>query len=200
MSKFEVTSGAKIVRTKLAADGSVVQTEKSLSPSEVRQMDGAIEQVIDNVRSGRPERSPVAVVDPRDVRQHQLDVLKGRQADKDGWWKKVMEYYGFNWIEASQLDATIGPQRVIPPTLTDVSDRYGREIYNNRLYWTRSHQEGQWRPDVGKKRPHPALSQCSFTMVDLIDMFGEPEKFDEWAKQRILAFERHRKHIRVLRR
>lgn len=186
---------AKVVTTKVQ-DGEVVQTERELSAGEVQEMDSAIERVMDDVQRGRAEGHTAAPADPYDVAGHREEVLRGRDEDRDGFWKQVMEHHGFNWIEPAQLDAVVGPQRFIPSKITDVHDRYGREIYNNRLYWTRNHTEGQWRPDIGKRRPHPALAQCSFTMADLVSMFGEPKHFDAWAKLMVWKHERARAGIR----
>lgn len=193
----EVEGGAAKVVTTKVKDGEVVQTERELSATEVQEMDSAIERVMDNVQSGRPEGHTAAPADPYDVAGHREEVLQGRDKDKDGYWKQVMEHHGWNWIEPEQLDRVVGPQRVIPSKLNDVTDRYGREIYNNRLYWTRSHAEGQWRPDIGKRRPHPALRQYSFTMADLVANYGTPQAFAEWCGVMVRKWEKVRSRIKV---
>lgn len=196
----------RVVRTQVTKDGKrAVVTERELTATEVNEMDSAIEQVLDDVHHGRPEKNAARPADPYEIAAYEADVLKGRDQDKDGHWKRVMEHYGFNWLDPEQLERTIGPERFIPSTIVgkhgeQIHDRYGREIYNNRLYWTRPHSVGQWRPDLGMRKPHPALAKCSFTMKDLIGLFGEPAEFDAWAKEMIRKFEHHRRHIKVRRR
>ena len=195
----------RIVRKQVTNDGkSAVVTERELTQTEVNSMDSAIEKVLDDVHHGRAEKNAARPADPYEIAQYEADVLQGRDQDKEGYWRQVMEHHGFNWLEPADLEATIGPERFIPSTIVgkngeQIHDRYGREIYNNRLYWTRSHTVGQWRPDIGSRRPHPALTG-SFTMKDLVGMYGDPEAFDEWAKLMIRRWERHRKHLKVRRR
>ncbi len=196
----------RIVRKQVTNDGkSAVVTERELTATEVNSMDSSIEKVLDDVHHGRAEKNAARPADPYEVAKYEEDILQGRDQDKEGYWRQVMEHFGFNWLEPGQLDAAVGPERFIPSSIVglngeQIHDRYGREIYNNRLYWTRYHTVGQWRGDLGMRKPHPALKQCSFTMKDLIGMYGEPGAFDHWAKGQIVKFERARKHIRVRRR
>lgn len=167
---------------------------KVLSEAEIRAMDARIERVFDDVAAGRPETGVAGEADPYDVRERKKDVLKGRDLDKEGHWKKVMEAWGFNWIPAEALNASIGPRRYIPSTLSPLAgerlhDRYGRGVANTSLYWTRPHEEGQWRSDLGANRPPKLLTvtgPMGFTMVDLIDLFQKPEEFDRWARAEIV--------------
>lgn len=194
----------------MADDAKVVVTDpttgqvkkvKALSETDVTEMHSRIEQVLDDVHRGRPEKNAKAPVDEYELRQHQEAALAGRDKDKNGHWRQVMEFFGFSWVEPKQLDERVGPQRYIPSNLDGVHDRYGRAIPNTRLYWTRDHAVGQWRdvPDA-RNRPHPALRGMAFTMADLIGNYGKPEEFDKWAKAWIERWKKRRSGIRFRRR
>lgn len=191
----------------LIRDGETGQLKrvKELSEAEVEEMHGRIERVMDDVHHGRAERSATAPADPYEIAQHEADVLKGRHHDESGYWRQVMEFFGFTWLEPAELDEKVGKQRYIPPSLTahdrNVFDRYGRDVQNSNLYWVRPHSEGQWRDVVGaRRRPHPALRGMAFTMKDLVDMYAEPKAFDEWARGRITIYKHKRLGIRRKRR
>lgn len=175
--------------------------KQELTPTQMAAMDSKIEKVIDDVHSGRPERNAARPVDPYVLRNHRADILKGRQEDKDGYWKQVMEYHGWNWIEPEDLNRIIGPERYIPSQLQALAaeklhDRIGRAIYNSSLYWTRPHELGQWRNDIGRRRPHKALqTPMAWTMEALVGDFGEPKAFDEWAKTMIRRWQEGRQRL-----
>jgi len=165
-------------------------TIRDLTPAEEKQAALRIEKVVDDVYHGRPEGGAQGPIDPRDVLAHEEDVLQHRHEDRNGYWKQVMEFYGFTWFEPKQLDEMVGPKKIIPSSLEPLAgeklwDKYGRPVANTRLYWTQSHTEGQWRSDAGSRldRCPMALRGLAFTMKDLASSFESPEKFDQWAKQ-----------------
>jgi hypothetical protein len=134
-----------------------------------------IDAVRRRVREDRADPSLVGPVDPYDIRQHNLDALKGAQ-QKPEIWNQVMEYHGFTWYEPSELDRLVGPMRVIPSSLKGLVDARGLEIRNSSLYQHQRHKVGQWRRD----RPHPI--PLAYTIEDLCALFQTPEAFDGWIK------------------
>jgi hypothetical protein len=176
----------------------VIVLGRELSDAEVRQMDRSIERVVDDVHFGRPEKNAKKAPDPYEINEHERDFLKGRDADPTGYWRQVMEYHGFVWLEPEQLNRMVGRQKYVPSTLDGLHDRFGRDVPNSRLYWTRPHTVGQWRYVPGSgKAPHPALRRCAFTMADLVALYRDsPAEFDRWAKETIEKWRRKRLGLR----
>lgn len=168
---------------------------RELSAAEVAAMDSKIERVREDVQAGRPEVGALRPVDPYDLAAYKRDVLKRRDLDVDGYWAQVMTFWGFTWLEPAELDRVVGKQQIIPSRINGligekIHDQYGREIPNTNLYWTKSHELGQWRSDQGTRRPPRELlgidgRAMAFTMEDLVGNFGSPQAFDDWAKDRV---------------
>lgn len=144
-------------------------------------IDRQIAKVRDNVVQNRPEKTFNAPADPYDVREFEKDQMK-EAASKPDAWRKVMEYHGFTWYEAAELNRIMGPQLYIPTHLEGVKDPIGRDIPNSSFYQERPRKEGQWRNDFQNPRL-PEKLKLAFTLKDLITGFETPEEFDKWIRQ-----------------
>lgn len=161
---------------------------RELSASEVAAMDARIGIVQDG-----GGRAPTAGPDPDEVAGQDKELLKGRDVKDFDLWKQVMEKHGFNWVEPERLDRIFGKQQHIPGRLKGTAenplhDNIGRPIQNTSLWWYASTREGQWRSDVGTRRPHKHLLQgqeMAFTMSDLILGYVTPAAFEKFVLERI---------------
>ena len=112
----------RVVRKQVTRDGShAIVSERELTPTEVNEMDSSIERVLDDVHHGRADNHAARPADPYEIKKYEEDIVQGRDRDKEGHWRKVMEHYGFNWLEPAQLNATVGPQRFIPSTIVGLN-------------------------------------------------------------------------------
>lgn len=138
------------------------------------EIDAAIAVVRDRVRAGKPDPNRTPHVDARDVEETKADLIEGRDTRDPDRWRQVMQAHGYRWLEPSQLNATVGPLKVVPPNLDGLTDAYGRPLPNPGLYQLRPHTVGQWR------RETPWRS--AYTLFDLCSLFVDPEVFDRWIK------------------
>lgn len=159
---------------------------RELTEAEVREMDERIAKV---ERGGGVVAVPV---DPEVVELAERERMGGRGTEADvEAWRRVMESWGFSWVPAERLNATIGPMSHVPSMLdrTAGHDAYGRKIGNAHLYWIKPHAEGQWRSDgdPARRPPRELLRgrEMAFAMSDLILDYKTPETFDRWARGRV---------------
>lgn len=173
-----------------------------LTPTQLNWIDAQIERVREDELANRPESSMQSVPDAYSITEMRRDYLAGRDADKNGYWRKVMEYWGYTWLEPAQIDELIGPMSYRPRTLPDLGgnplhDALGRPIANSRNHIPVYHSVGQWRDVPGaRRRPPLAMRGLAYEMQDLIGGFREPEIFDEWARDRVRAHALRRKRRR----
>lgn len=115
----------------------------------------AMDAEIDKSRAGRVA-NPVAPIDPKDRREVEADVLRGRDRNPEVW-SRAMELRGFVWYTPDRLNREIGLQALTSADGTS---------------WThRMHDEGQWRD---------AQRKMAFTIKELCGSFQEPENFARW--------------------
>jgi hypothetical protein len=164
---------------------------RELTKAQVEDCDRTIERARRAIAEGRPDRRD-APPSSRDLAEYHQETLKGLDADKDGYWRKVMEHHGFSWVPADEMNRIYGPMVRVPRTLEPygderIHDALGRPVANSSYYAHQPHKEGQWRNDVpdARTRPGPWFRRqpLGFTMADLVTMYCEPRVFDEWAKQ-----------------
>jgi hypothetical protein len=92
-----------------------------------------------------------------------------------------MERHGFRWYPPEELTRRVGPQTIIPSQEVALVDPLARAEY------VRPHRVGQWRNDL--HRNMPTALRTAFTVEDLFGLFGTPERFDEWFRERVSRFE-----------
>jgi len=169
------TSEAPLVRR---SDVEVLDDPRQirLTPKQREEMDRKIYKTWRAVQDGIPEQRHTPRIDPYDVAQIEQDQMQ-EAAKKPEVWKKIMEYYGFTWYSASDLDAhpMVGPARY--------------RTRDQRIF-LKPQPCGQWRNDLeiqeGFSNP-PERLKMAFTLKDLILGFRTPEQFDKWMKKQISA-------------
>ena len=146
-----------------------------------------LDRIAREVTGRKTHLRAVGPLDPDEVRRFKADVIGSRSRDE--WyphylkWRQVMEYHGYRWFTPEELDATYGPQLVIP-------SRDGQTVYSEVMWKIatgqdpsglvnrrelRAHDVPQWR----RVNPRPDTHSTE----DLISLFGDsPATFDEWCR------------------